>query len=101
MADNKPIYRVTIGGKGTSGTEIDRIAPGSKHHRKTDKASVLRHRDAIELFRKLKSDGKGFEGVYLFNFLDSARTFSVLYLQYVARSVQDNLDRVLQYGAGT
>lgn len=101
MADNKPIYRVTIDARGLKGTVIDQITPGAGHHRKTAKAPILRHRDAIELFRKLKNEGKGFEGTYLFSFLDSARTFSVLCLQHEAHSIQANLDRVLQYSAAS
>ena len=94
MKDSAPIFSVTIDAKGVA---LDRIEPGHRGHRKAAKDAILRQRDAIELFRKLKTAGKGLNGVYCFHFLESARTFAMLHLQGREHEVQDNLDRVLAY----
>ncbi len=96
--DNAPIFDVTIDGNGVTLRKID---PGRPGYRKASKKVILRQRDALELHRKLKANGKGPDGVYSFQFLDTARTFAMLHLMGVEHALQDNIDRVLAYdGAG-
>ena len=94
MSDHAPIFQVTVDAEGVVLQKLKRKHPG---YRKARKAAVLRQRDAIELFRKLKSARKGFNGTYAFHFLDTARTFAMLRLQARQGELQDNLDRVLAY----
>ncbi len=98
MNDSAPIFNVTIDGNGVSLRKIEPDRPG---YRKAAKNVVLRQRDALELHRKLKTANKGPDGVYSFQFLDTARTFAMLHLMGVEHALQDNIDRVLAYdGAG-
>ena len=94
MSDRKPIFKVTVDAKGVALEKIKQRRPG---YRKARKRAILRQRDAIELFRKLKKAGKGVAGTYTFNFLETARTFAMLRLQAKPREIQDNMDRVLNY----
>lgn len=94
MSDRGPIFKVIVNAKGVALEKIKRGRPG---FRKAKKSAILRQRDAIELFRKLKTARKGFKGSYAFHFLDTARTFAMLHLQAKEREIQDNLDRVLAY----
>jgi len=94
VSDRKPIFKVIVDAKGVVLVKLKQGRPG---YRKARKSAILRQRDAIELFRKLKKAGKGFVGTYAFNFLETARTFAMLRLQARQREVQDNLDRVLAY----
>ena len=94
MSDRKPIFKVIIDAKGVALEKIKRGRPG---YRKARKRAILRQRDAIELFRKLKKAGKGVVCTYTFNFLETARTFAMLRLQAKLREIQDNLDRILTY----
>ncbi|MBI2959051.1 MAG: hypothetical protein HYY28_01955 [Betaproteobacteria bacterium] len=96
MNDNAPIFSVTIDAKGVA---LARIEPGSRGYRKSRKKAIMRQRDALELHRKLKAVGKGHDGVYAFQFLDTARTFAMLHLQAIEHAIQDNMDRVLAYDA--
>jgi len=94
VTDRTPIFNVVVDSKGVALEKIKRGRPG---YRKARKGVILRQRDAIELFRKLKTARKGFNGTYAFHFLDTARTFAMLHLQAKERGIQDNLDRVLAY----
>lgn len=98
VTDRKPIFKVIIDAKGVVLVKVKRGRPG---YRTARKRAILRQRDAIELFRKLKKAGKGFVGTYTFNFLETARTFAMLRLQARQREIQDNLDRVLAYDGST
>ena len=98
MDGHSAIFRVIVSAKGVVLEKIKRKRP---EYRKARKRAILRQRDAIELFRKLKAAGKGFDGRYDFHFLETARTFAMLRLQAKECDVQDNLDRILAYdGAG-
>jgi len=94
VTDRAPIFKVVIDSRGVALEKVKRGRPG---YRKARKGLILRQRDAIELFRKLKTTRKGFHGTYAFNFLDTARTFALLHLQVREREIQDNLDRILAY----
>jgi len=89
-----PIFRVNVGAKGVV---LEKIKRKRAEYRKARKRAILRQRDAIELFRKLKNGGKGFDGYRDFNFLETARTFAMLCLQAKESRIQDNLDRILAY----
>ena len=91
-----PIYNVIVD---QQDVRLEALEPGSAKHRKAAKQVILRQRDAIERFQKLKADGKSFEGVHSFQFLDTARTFAMLRLRQMQRAVEDNLDRVQSFGA--
>jgi len=93
-----PIFKVIVDAKGVTLKRIKRGRPG---YRKARKRAIIRQRDAIELFRKLKTAGKGFDGSYAFHFLETARTFAMLRLQAKERAIQDNLDQVLAYDGST
>ena len=98
MDAHSAIFRVIVSAKGVVLEKIRRKHPG---YRKARKHAILRQRDAIELFRKLKAAGKGFDGRYDFHFLETARTFSMLRLQAKEGEIQDNLDRIVAYdGSG-
>jgi hypothetical protein len=98
VTDRKPLFKVIVDAKGVVLVKVKRGRPG---YRKARKRAILRQRDAIELFRKLKKAGKGFAGAYAFNLLETARTFAMLRLQARLREIQDNLDRVLTYDGST
>ena len=91
-----PIYNVIVD---QQGVRLEALAPGSAKFRKAAKQVILRQRDAIERFQKLKAEGKSFEGEHSFQFLDTAKTFAMLRLRQMQRMVEDNLDRVQSYGA--
>jgi hypothetical protein len=93
VTDRAPIFSVIIDAKGVA---IEKIRPKGRGYRKAQKSVILRQRDAIERFRKLKASGK-FNGTYHFQFLDSAKTFAMLRLHAMEHAVQDNLDRVEAY----
>ncbi len=95
MADRKPIFSVTVDAKGVA---IAKVNPKDRIYRKAVKSAILRQRDAIELFRKLKASRRRFNGVYCFHFLDSARTFALLRLRMQETEIQDNFDHVLAFG---
>jgi len=94
VSDRKPIFKVVINAQGVA---LEKIKQGRPGYRKARKRAILRQRDAIELFRKLKKGGKGAVGTYTFHFLETARTFAMLRLQARFREIQVNLDRVLTY----
>jgi len=94
MSNHDPIFTVTAGARGVILEKIKRKHPG---YRKAKKGAILRQRDAIELFRKLKAARKGFHGTHAFSFLETARTFAMLQLQARESEIQDNLDRILAY----
>jgi hypothetical protein len=94
MSRHEPIFKVIVDARGVVLERVKRKHPG---YRKARKAAILRQRDAIELFRKLKATRKGFNGTYAFNFLDTARTFAILRLKASESEIQDNLDRILAY----
>ena len=94
MTDSPPLYNVIIDAKGVA---LERIEPGRPGYRKAGKNVILRQRDAIEQYRNLKAAGKGFDGTYSFQFLDTAKTFAMLRLQAMEHEIQDNLDRVQAY----
>ena len=98
MTKYAPIFDVTVDAKGVT---VNRIKGGRPGYRKALKRAIIRQRDAIELFRKLKTAGKGFNGSYAFHFLETARTFAMLGLQAKDREIQDNLDQVLAYDGST
>lgn len=97
MADRNPIFSVTVDANGVA---IRKIDPKDRSYRKAAQDAILRQRDAIELFRKLKASRRRIGGVYCFHFLDSARTFALLRLQMLEGEVQDNFDRVLAFDGG-
>jgi hypothetical protein len=94
VSDHTPIFDVIVDAKGL---KLRKIKPGDKGYRRAGKRAILRQRDAIEAFRKLKEAGKGYQGSFAFHFLETARTFSMLLLQAKARDIQDSLDAVLAY----
>ena len=94
MTDNVPLFNVIIDAKGVT---LRKIEPGRPGYRKASKNVILRQRDAIERYRNLKSAGDGFDGIYSFQFLDTAKTFAMLRLQAMENEIQDNLDRVQAY----
>ena len=94
MSRHAPIFQLTVDARGVVLQKLKRKHPG---YRKASKRAVLRQRDAIELFRRLKSAGKGFNGTYAFHFLDTAKTFAILRLQARQGELEDNLDRILAY----
>ena len=94
MTDNAPIFNVIIDAKGIV---LEKIKPGRPGYRKARKGLILRQRDAIELYQKLKAAGDRFDGIYSFQFLDTAKTFAILRLVAMEHEIQDNLDRVQAY----
>ena len=71
MTESAPIFTVTIDAKGVS---LAKIEPGRPGYRKAGKDVILRQRDAIELYQKLKAAGDSFHGTHSFQFLDTAKT---------------------------
>ena len=98
MSNHDPIFKVFVDAKGVVLEKVKRKRPD---YRKAKKRAIIRQRDAIELFRKLKTADKGFDGAYAFHFLETARTFAMLRLQAKESEIQDNLDRVLAYDGST
>ena len=94
MNDNASIYNVISDAKGVT---LEKVEPGRPGYRKASKGVILRQRDAIELYQKLKAAGKGFHGSHSFQFLDTAKTFAILCLRAMEHEIQDNLDRVQIY----
>jgi hypothetical protein len=94
MSNHDPIFKVIVDAKGVVLEKVERKRPD---YRQTKKRAIIRQRDAIELFRRLKTDGKRFDGNYAFRFLETARTFAMLRLQAKESEIQDNLDRILAY----
>ena len=88
------IFKVTVDSKGVALEKLKRGRPGFREARKR---AVLRQRDAIELFRRMKKSRVAKGGTYSFRFLDTARTFALLQLQARQAALQDNLDRILAY----
>ena len=96
MTDSAPIFNVIIDAKGIA---LEKIEPGRPGYRKASKDVILRQRDAIERYQKLKAAGDSFHGTHSFQFLDTAKTFAMLRLRALEHEIQDNLDRVQAYGA--
>jgi hypothetical protein len=94
VTDRAPIFSVTIDAKGV---HLEKIEPGRTGYSKASKNLILRQRDAIELYQKLKAAGDSFHGSYSFQFLDTAKTFAMLRLRAMELEIQDNLDRVQAY----
>jgi hypothetical protein len=94
VSDSAPIFNVTIDAKGVA---LQKIEPGRPGYRKASKGLILRQRDAIERYLKLKAAGDGFHGTYSFQFLDTAKTFAMLRLRAMDHEIQDNLDRIQAY----
>lgn len=95
---SNPIFKVIVDANGVALEKVKRKRPD---YRKTKKRAIIRQRDAIELFRKLKAAGKGFDGTYAFHFLETAKAFAMLRLQAKESEIQDNLDRILAYDGAT
>ncbi len=94
VSDRKAIFKVNLGAQGAT---LVRIKRGRSGYRKAKKNAIMRQRDSIELFRKLKKAGKGFTGTHAFHFVETARTFAMLCLQARLRGLQDNMDQILAY----
>jgi hypothetical protein len=94
VSDKTPIYNVVIDAGGIS---LQRVDPGATGYRKARKNAVLRQRDAIERFQQQMKSGGSFSGVYSFQFLDTARTFAMLHLGALERTIHDNLDAIQAY----
>ena len=95
MTEPAPIFNVIIDAKGVA---LQRIEPGRPGYRKASKDVILRQRDAIERYQKLRTaGGDSFHGTHSFQFLDTAKTFAILRLRAMEHEIQDNLDRVQAY----
>ena len=94
MKSSAPIYSVVIDAKGVT---LEKLVPGSAKYRKASKDVILRQRDAIERYQKLKAEGDSFQGIHNFQFLDTAKTFAMLRLRAMEHAIQDNLDRIQVY----
>jgi hypothetical protein len=94
VTDSAPIFNVIIDAKGVA---LEKIEPGRPGYRKASKGVILRQRDAIERYQKLKAAGDGFHGTYSFQSLDTAKTFAMLRLRAIEHEIQDNLDQVQVY----
>ena len=94
MTDSAPIFNVIIDAKGVA---VEKIKPGRPGYRKASKGVILRQRDAIERYQKLKASGDSFHGTHSFQFLDTAKTFAMLRLRAMEHEIQDNLDQVQAY----
>jgi hypothetical protein len=95
VTDKAPIFKVTVDANGVA---LQKIEPGRPGYGKASKDVILRQRDAIERYQKLRESPDGFHGVYSFQFLDTAKTFAMLRLRAMEQDVQDNLDRIQTYG---
>lgn len=98
MTDNAPIFNVIIDAKGVA---LEKLVPGRPGYRKASKGVILRQRDAIERYQKLKAAGDSFHGTYSFQFPDTAKTFAMLTLRAMEHEIQDNLDRVQTFDETT
>ena len=98
MSDKEPVFSVIINARGIA---LRRIKPGRPGYRKARKAMIIRQRDAIDLYQKIKTAGKRFDGRYSFRFLDTAKTFAMLRLLALEHAIQDNLDRIQAYDGTT
>ena len=94
MTDKSPIFNVIIDAKSVA---LEKIKPGRPGYRKASKGVILRQRDAIERYQKLKASGDSFHGTHSFQFLDTAKTFAMLRLRAMEHELQDNLDQVQAY----
>ena len=94
MSRGNPVFKVTVAPKGVAVEKVKRGRPG---YRRARKSAILRQRDAIELFRKLRNSRSRAAASYTFCFLDTARTFALLQLQARQSALEDNLDRILAY----
>ncbi len=94
MTDQAPIFKVIIDEKGVA---MEKLAPGRPGYRSASKDVILRQRDAIERYQKLKAAGDSFHGAYSFQSLDTAKTFAMLRLQAAEHEIQDNLDKIQRY----
>jgi hypothetical protein len=94
VTDSAPIFNVIIDAKGVA---LVKIKPGRPGYRKAAKNVILRQRDAIERYQKLKAAGDGYHGAYSFQFLDTAKTFAMLCLRMMEHGIQDNLDQIQAY----
>ena len=94
MTKPAPIFNVIIDAKGVT---LEKVEPGRPGYKKASKQMILRQRDAIERYQKLKAEGDSFQGVYSFQFLDTAKTFAMLRLRAMETAVLDNLDKVQAY----
>ena len=94
MADQSPIFTVVIDARTVS---IRKVKPGGRGYAAAKKKSILRQRDAIEHFQHLKAAGKGFDGAFSFQILETAKTFAMLVLQAISQAVHANIDRVQVY----
>jgi len=94
VTDKSPIFNVIIDAKGVA---LEKIEPGRPGYRKASKGVILRQRDAIERYQKLKASGDSFHGTHSFQFLDTAKTFAMLRLRAMEHEIQDNLDQVQAY----
>ena len=98
MTKPAPIFNVIIDAKGVT---LEKVEPGRPGYKKANKQMILRQRDAIERYQKLKAEGDSFQGVHSFQFLDTAKTFAMLRLRAMEHQIQDNLDRVQSYNGTT
>jgi hypothetical protein len=94
VTDSAPIFNVIIDAKGVA---LKKIKPGRPGYRKASKGVILRQRDAIERYQKLKAAGGRSHGTYSFQFLDTAKTFAMLHLRAREHEILDNLDQVQAY----
>ena len=94
MTDRTPIFSVIVDAKGIT---LKKIEPGHPGYRKASKNVILRQRDGIERYQKLKASGDSFFGTHSFQFLDTAKTFAMLRLRAMEHAIQDNLDQVQAY----
>jgi hypothetical protein len=94
VTDRLPIFNVIIDANGVA---LEKIDPGRPGYRKASKGVILRQRDAIERYQKLKAAGDSFHGTHSFQFLDTAKTFAMLRLRTLEHQVQDNLDQIQAY----
>ena len=98
MSTSAPIFNVIIDAKGVT---LEKVEPGRPGYKKANKQMILRQRDAIERYQKLKAEGDSFQGVHSFQFLDTAKTFAMLRLRAMEHQIQDNLDRIQSYNGTT
>ncbi len=94
MAAASPIFNVIIDKKGIT---LKKIKSGRAGYDKAKKNVILRERDAIELFQNTKAAEKDIEGVYSFQFLETAKTFAMLHLKVKEDEVANNLDHIQAY----
>lgn len=98
MTSESPIFNVIIDSRGVT---LRKVKPGHSGYARAAKKVILRRRDALELFQRLKAAGKDSKGVFSFQLLDTAKDFAMLFLEALEQGVQDNLDRVQAYDGKT